>query len=948
MRRCIELVSMVILVVTLASVLGIYTGGIGVPLGLSQVAAQDDHGGDDHDDGGDGFDDGHDDGGGDGHTDIGDGADHTVGNHDDGPLGDLDRAGAEVNPGCFDCGRYIDPDCPGCGGYIDGDPTFVPGPKVFDNAVGLWYVIPAAGTDYDPLAVVVHDSEHETDFFDHDGDNDFDQVETRFLDPGRNRLLDSDSVQFFDPVTGELINPDSAEASGSGFNYEFRSDDALSAYERALGIPPEDFDGLPDLAAELAQKLDFRGFQDLGSDTVFTIIEAMGREAFANSDGGAIAGIFNALDTFAFEQLGGEQVFEAVDQMQGEDFQGMSGEQTSLVFDTMGVDQVVDLDAPVIAGIVGLFDPEKFQELGGEQVVQIVGALGEGELEDLGDQQALSITETLDVEQIGTVESGQISGLIKAIDANDIGNLGESKLEAIVEGLETDDLSVLEQEKASEIFEGVGDSVILTLPDDSKDAALDALDANFFDRGTRFNFDLPKDTIIEQLELETPPVLEDLLKDLAFFRSTNLLGCASAGNCRGVIDRVRPVATLFSLTATSSAGGSVDPSGTTDHNAGDFVTVTATPHDGYVFAGWSGACGGDGGCTLSMEIDKAVRAEFIPIFTFTVPELPIGYLGVRYRDFSFCQPTPGTGLFCGGPLPINPEPTNPSGGTPHYTFSHGTGLPLGLTLNFNGVLTGTVAENSPRGTRRFDVCAHDQGGIDVCQQTEIFIDTIKPLEFSTFILPDAIVGETYQGINFASAVTGGIPFSNGSRYIFGHHPDFAAPPGGLTVLEDGTWAGKPEYQTATNFEICVSDFTGQSTCQFFEIRVNPAPDLLSGTWSGGYSASTIGDGGCTYNSSGALSMTISQDGRSVSGSATTDGLERRFINGCTYAYDSTGSGSVTGSITGDTVTLNFNFNTDLGPMTFEGVGTLENNTITGSYLRTGRTALDGAFTLTLQ
>ena len=95
-------------------------------------------------------------------------------------------------------------------------------------------------------------------------------------------------------------------------------------------------------------------------------------------------------------------------------------------------------------------------------------------------------------------------------------------------------------------------------------------------------------------------------------------------------------------------------------------------------------------------------------------------------------------------------------------------------------------------------------------------------------------------------------------------------------------------------------------------------------------------------------MPLSQNGSSVSGRATTDGLERRNLPSCTYAYDSTGSGSVNGSISGDTVTLDFNFNTALGSMTFRGVGTLENNSISGTYVRTGRTAIEGSFTLTLQ
>ena len=139
-----------------------------------------DDGGGDHDDGGGTYDDGggdHDDGGG---TYDDGGGDHDVGgvDHDDGG-GDHDVGGIDHDDGggdhpydaagegreyvvddCVECGWYIDPGCPKCGGYIDGDPTFVPGSKFFDSYVGLWYVIPEAGTDFDPSASI---SNHPSD-----------------------------------------------------------------------------------------------------------------------------------------------------------------------------------------------------------------------------------------------------------------------------------------------------------------------------------------------------------------------------------------------------------------------------------------------------------------------------------------------------------------------------------------------------------------------------------------------------------------------------------------------------------------------------------------------------------------------------------------------------------------------------------------------------------------
>lgn len=815
-------------------------------------------------------------------------------------------------------------------------------------------MIPEAGTDYDPSAVIFHNPNNEKNFFGHGGDHDFDPDETRFLDPATDKLLDSHSIQFFDIDTGEIIDPDSAQAAGNGFHYEIRSDDALSAFKQAINLNPEYFGEYMDVTADIAQRLDFRGFQDLGSDAVLTIVEAMG-QTFVDSDGSVKAGVFNSLDDKAFQELGSEQVFEALETMQGEDFDGMSGEQTSLIFETIGLDQTITLDPPVIAGIVGRFNPDKIQELGGEQVVQIIGALGQGELEKLGDQQALSMTDSLNVDQIGTVASGQIAGLTTAINAIDIGNLGEQKLVAIVNGLEPDDLSVVEETKAGEIFKGVGDGAIVALSDDSKDAALDALNANFFGTGSKgFEAITPKITIIDQVKVETPRSLADLLKDLAFYRSTSLLRCASAGNCTGVVDRGRPGPTPYSLTTTSSPGGSVNPSGTTNYNFGDFVTVTATALDGFIFVGWSGACGGDGGCTLSMDRDQTVRAEFIPIFTFTLPELPDGFLGVGYPDVSFCDPKPTTSLFCGGPLTINPEPTNPSGGTPNYTFSHSIGLPLGLTLNSNGVLTGTIAENSPTGPRRFDVCATDRRGIKVCRQALIDVRSDgPPLEFSRADFPDATVGEAYPSFNFKSLVSGGVPFPTGIEYRFSHGP-FVEPnylPPGLTLLEDGTFGGTPKSPEFNRFEVCVTDSVGDKVCQLFDITINASPAFLSGTWSGSHTTTARGDAGCTYNNSGSLRFTLSASAGSVSGSGDISGMQLRFTGSCGLAGTASPSGSVSGTFSGNLLDLTFNFlvRETGGSTTYSGTAFINPNSLDGEFTLSSRgQILDSTFSLTKQ
>ena len=43
------------------------------------------------------------------------------------------------------------------------------------------------------------------------------------------------------------------------------------------------------------------------------------------------------------------------------------------------------------------------------------------------------------------------------------------------------------------------------------------------------------------------------------------------------------------------------------------VTLTPTPEPGWVFAGWSGSCGGASACSLPMDADRQVTASFAPL-----------------------------------------------------------------------------------------------------------------------------------------------------------------------------------------------------------------------------------------------------------------------------------------------------------------------------------------------
>lgn len=526
MKRFLQFISIsVILLVVMAAWSG-YAAG----LGDSYVAAQDDHGDDHGDDGGgESFDDTGSNVGGESSDDTSSdhdgnvgaastdgGADHDAHDeetHHNGESGDLDSSGGEyVVPDCYECGRYIDPACPLCGGYVQGDPTFVPGPKALDPATGLWYVFPAAGTDYDPSAYVeFHNSSSERGFYDLSEAQSFDVETTQFLDVTTNTLVKPDGLQFFDTDTGELIDPDSAQLSESGFDYEFRTDAALSAYEDAAAIAPDDFAGQLDVTIDLAGNLDFRGFQDLGPAATFKMCDAIGTDEFLKLESGQIAGILNTFDSSQYEELGGDQIFEAAAQMQREDFTGMGSDQASLMFDTMGLGQSLDLENTVFAGMVSRFDAAQFQQIGGEDVVQVVGALTKADLAGLRNEQALGIAVTFDVEQIGTLETAQLSGLTTALAANDVDTLGSDVVSVIAGNIGVSDFVALDTDLAGSIMKRVPDNALNDFADDRVEAALVALDADFFGIGaTDFDGIAGGDSIFDALDVESPQPLLDL------------------------------------------------------------------------------------------------------------------------------------------------------------------------------------------------------------------------------------------------------------------------------------------------------------------------------------------------------------------------------------------------------------------------------------------------------
>jgi hypothetical protein len=127
----------------------------------------------------------------------------------------------------------------------------------------------------------------------------------------------------------------------------------------------------------------------------------------------------------------------------------------------------------------------------------------------------------------------------------------------------------------------------------------------------------------------------------------------------------------------TGANGKINCGGscTTFTNAGDLVTLTATPPSNGVFTGWSGACAGNQlTCTIAVNDQMGVTANFTTIFTLSIARS-------------------GSGTVTATPAGV--DKTISCGGTCSAKFMQGTSITLTATpapgLNFTGWTNGCVS-----------------------------------------------------------------------------------------------------------------------------------------------------------------------------------------------------------------------------------------------------------------
>lgn len=284
-----------------------------------------------------------------------------------------------------------------------------------------------------------------------------------------------------------------------------------------------------------------------------------------------------------------------------------------------------------------------------------------------------------------------------------------------------------------------------------------------------------------------------------------------------------------------------------------------------------------------------------------------------------------------GALTVNVSGTtqvaSASGGTPPYYFAHDSlaygAHPLGTALDLNGYLTGKAAQ---AGSYNFKVCVIDLVGAKDCQMTSVTVNEGTTLNVTKAGSGSGTVTSSPAGISCGATCSGSFA-SDASVTLT------ATPASGSTFTG---WSG-----ACAGTGACV---VSMNTSRAVTATFDSAPPL-TGTWTGSWAWSGPGANGCLFSDGGSFSMTLTQTGSSFSGTTSASGIQTRDNATCALLSTDAGSGTASGTISGKTLNLSFDL-VDIATLSFTGTGTLNDNTLTATFVRS--TGGSGSFTLTRQ
>ena len=92
--------------------------------------------------------------------------------------------------------------------------------------------------------------------------------------------------------------------------------------------------------------------------------------------------------------------------------------------------------------------------------------------------------------------------------------------------------------------------------------------------------------------------------------------------------------TQYSLTVTAGSGGSVSTSGGT-YDDGSLVSITATPNDGYEFAGWNGSNSTSSTISLTIDSNTIIEALFTEVPIIETSSIDTSIFNADLIDFNY-------------------------------------------------------------------------------------------------------------------------------------------------------------------------------------------------------------------------------------------------------------------------------------------------------------------------
>jgi hypothetical protein len=266
-----------------------------------------------------------------------------------------------------------------------------------------------------------------------------------------------------------------------------------------------------------------------------------------------------------------------------------------------------------------------------------------------------------------------------------------------------------------------------------------------------------------------------------------------------------------------------------------------------------------------------------------------------------------------------------------YTFTMDTlgngSLPTGMTLDLNGLLSGTPfatgstdvqGAQTPR-TYTFGVCATNtltRVTTSPCPQTSIIVNP------ATFSITTTVVGS-----GSVSASLAGPDYPQGTKVTLT-----------ATAGQNSTFSG---WSGACSISPCLLTM---NSAKAVTATFTSTPQSLAGRWTGTWQWSGPGSNGCPFKDVGAMSVTLAQAGTTLSSSnVSADGIEFRLDGSCALDEMLSGTGGSMSLVpSGSSYTLTWG----VLALSFTGTATVTGSKMTGTFVRnTGGT---GSFTLTRQ